>query len=228
MYLIKPSHIIETKLDYGEILCKIERSARTCYKSRDKMTSDTGIKLVRRLIEAGHHSVIEHENITVRFICDRGITHELVRHRLASYSQESTRYCNYRGGLTFVIPPWNAMFKDVVEPLGVDSLQMISDYIQHPTADEAWLVLMARAEESYKLLLNSGWSPQQARSVLPNSLKTEIVMTANLREWRHVLTLRCSRAAHPQMRELMIPLAEELKRLLPVFFEDIRVSRDTT
>jgi len=152
------------------------------------------------ILKAGHESVIEHESLSVRFICDRGVSHELVRHRLASYSQESTRYCNYSGGVTFIRPCfWG------------------ENWAEYRT----WKIMMARAEWAYTELLGMGCSPQQARSVLPNSLKTEIVVTANLREWRHILRLRCSKAAHPQMRQLMIPLLKQLQDRIPVLFDDI-------
>jgi len=149
----------------------------------------------------------------VRFICDRGVTHELVRHRLCAFSQESTRYCNYKGGVTFVIPPW-------VEYLSPGQYES-GDYSGLIGAEYSWADAMYSSECWYLDLLDCGWSPQQARSVLPNSLKTEIVVTANFREWRHIFKLRCSKAAHPQMREIMIPLLEEMKRLRSVFFNDI-------
>jgi len=224
MILVKPSHEILTKINSEEILGRLEYAGRICYKTEKKMRLwdvEQAKGFIGNILKSGHESVIEHENISIKIICDRGVTHEIVRHRLCAYSQESTRYCNYKGGVTFVIPPWNEMFRVVRHPLELDSLQMISDYTQHPTADEAWLVSMARAEETYKLLLNSNWSPQQARSVLPNSLKTEIVMTANIREWRHILRLRTSKAAHPQMQEVMVPILREFQAKIPILFDDI-------
>lgn len=212
MKLVKPSH--EILFIQQDLLQLIEKAGRTCYKSESKITSDSAEKFVQRIIKSGHHSVIEHANITVRFICDRGVTHEIVRHRLASYSQESTRYCNYKGGVTFIIPPWIDMPEGKYDDYGEASVY--SNDI-HP-----WFYAMIDAEEYYKELLFNNWSPQQARSVLPNSLKTEIVMTANVREWIHVLTLRTSKAAHPQIRELMFPLLKELKEKVPVIFDNIQ------
>jgi thymidylate synthase (FAD) len=175
------------------------------------------------ILKYGHESVIEHEFLSVRFVVDRGVSHEIVRHRLVSYSQESTRYCNYQGGVTFVIPTWFA-FQDTYGCAGewdtTDILAHWKVYL-HGSPLDKWLLAMARAEDSYLDLLRSGQSPQQARSVLPNSLKTEIVCTANLREWRHILWLRASMAAHPQMREVMVPLLAELKSRIPVVFDDI-------
>lgn len=175
------------------------------------------------LIKSGHESVLEHESISVRFICDRGVSHELVRHRLASFSQESTRYCNYSkdkfdNQVTFIIPNWLDI-NDGFETTADVVRQMKS---LHPIYWQFYWTL-AIAETSYLQLLKSGWTPQQARSVLPNSLKTEIVVTANLREWRLILKQRTSNAAHPQMRELMCPLLEELKQKLPVIFNDIKL-----
>ena len=158
----------------------IERCGRICYKSEDKITDDSARKFVSGLIKSGHHSVIEHVTISCHIICDRGVSHELVRHRLASFSQESTRYCNYKDEMSFVIPPW----------------ELDGHY-------EDWHTAMRGTVLRYNALLRQGQTPQQARAVLPNSLKTELIMTANLREWRHVYKLRSSKAAHPQMRELM-------------------------
>ena len=159
----------------------IERCGRICYKSEDKITDDSARKFVSGLIKSGHHSVIEHVTISCHIICDRGVSHELVRHRLASFSQESTRYCNYKDEMSFVIPPWFELTKNV----------------------SYWGLSLAQAAKNYEELLATEQTPQQARAVLPNSLKTELIMTANLREWRHVYKLRSSKAAHPQMRELM-------------------------
>lgn len=199
MKIINASHHIETPIDGVEILKSIEKAGRICYKSEDRITDESAEVFVRKLIERGHESVLEHESITVRFVCDRSISHEIVRHRLASYSQESQRYVRYNGDIEFINPR-----------------------MPNAKAYEAWQELCERAEETYKELLSYGVQPQQARSVLPNSTKTEIIMTANLREWRHFLRLRTSTAAHPQMRELTVPLLHELQRQIPVVFDDIK------
>ena len=210
MILIKPSHEILTKINYQEILQHIETAGRVCYKSEDRIKEESAAPFIKGIIRRGHESVIEHFSITVKFICDRGVTHEIVRHRLVAYSQESTRYCNYKGGVTFIIPSWIDF-----EP-GEYNFSDIDD--SFPSTTKLWYNSMWTCERRYISLLWEGWSPQQARSVLPNSLKTEIVMTANIREWRHILKLRTSKAAHPQMREIMIPLRKELQEKLPVFF----------
>ena len=232
MILVKPSFEILTKLEHGkgrnyvrDLMVRIEQAGRTCYKSEDKITADSANKFVAGIIASGHHSVIEHENISVRIICDRGVTHEIVRHRLCAYSQESTRYCNYKGGVTFVIPPWMDLEEgewdqvgEITIPIkkGLKTSEVIMLY--DVPSYQQWLGVMIKCERSYRRLLKNGWTPQQARSVLPNSLKTEIVMTANIREWRHILGLRTSKAAHPQMREIMIPILEEFSSLMPVLF----------
>jgi len=203
MKIISPYHEFLHMPDGDVILKVIELAGRTCYKSEEKITPTSGADFIRRIIRSGHHSVIEHMNVTVRFICDRGVSHELVRHRLASYSQESTRYANYShdrfGNEITVIKPFF--------------------WAEDSQAYQDWLSAMAYAEKIYLKLIQEGASPQEARSVLPNSLKTEVVMTANLREWKHVINLRCSRAAHPQIREVILPLLADLHQRLPVFFE---------
>lgn len=223
MKLIKPSFKITSSLNGEEILAAIEYAARTCYKSEDKMEfSDKGEalsarKLVKSLMERGHDAMLEFGGmITVKFICDRGVSHELVRHRLCSFAQESTRYVNYAkgkydGDLTFIIPCWTSL----TEKSTYDKIS-----VEEPLEAE-WLLHMQSAETSYNLLIKKGWTPQQARSVLPNSLKTEINMSANIREWRKIFSLRCDKPAHPQMRELMIPLLAEFKRRIPILFDDL-------
>lgn len=205
MKIINASYSIETPIDGAEILKRIEKAGRTCYKSEKRITEESAENFVRTLIERGHESVLEHASITVRFVCDRGVSHEIVRHRIASFSQESTRYCNYsndrfRNEITFIKP---CFLED-----GTGGYKL-------------WKQAMFVAEKEYFDLLNWGFTPQEARSVLPNSTKTEIIMTANLREWRHFLKLRTAKAAHPQMRELTVPLLKELQEWIPVIFDDI-------
>ncbi|MFH0766607.1 MAG: FAD-dependent thymidylate synthase, partial [Bacillota bacterium] len=184
-------------------------AGRTCYKSEEKITDDSAIEFCRSIIKRGHLSVIEHTSITVKFIIDRGISHEFVRHRLCAFSQESTRYCNYKNRVTFVIPPW---ITDILPGWYDNLIDNVSN------TSRLWFDCMFRAEENYRKLLELGWIPQQARSILPNSLKTELVVTANLREWQHIFSLRCAEVAHPQMREVMNPLREEFRKRIPVIF----------
>ncbi len=205
MKIISPSHEILFMPESTELLKNLEIAGRTCYKSEDRITVDSARGFIERLLKSGHHSVIEHANITIRFICDRGVTHELVRHRLASYSQESTRYANYskdKFGREIT----------VIKPLF---------WPEDSPEFEFWRSAMEQAEKVYMQLIDIGARAEQARAVLPNSLKTEIVMTCNVREWRHVIALRCSKAAHPQIREIMLPLLEELHEKLPPLFDDL-------
>lgn len=152
--------------------------------------------------------------MTVKFVCDRGVSHELVRHRPASYAQESTRYCNYKGGVTFVLPPWVD-----VEPgeYGMREVRALAASSE-ADAENRWMIACRSAELGYLECLEKGWSPQQARSVLSNSLKTEIVVTASLAEWQHIFRLRCDKAAHPQMREIMLPLRDKACEMFPNVF----------
>ena len=197
---------------YGiDMLKAIERIGRTCYKSEDKITDDSYETFVRNLIKRGHLSVIEHCSVTADIICDRGVTHEIVRHRIGSYSQESTRYCNYSadkyGNEITVIDPGTAF-----------------EWGDTPAAMAKrlnWKSACRVAEMRYLKLLELGASPQEARSVLPNSLKTEIWVTYNLREWRHFFQLRCAPAAHPQMQEVARMLLAEMTAYVPIIFDDI-------
>lgn len=157
--------------------------------------------------------------MTARIICDRGVTHEIVRHRPASYAQESTRYCNYKGGVEFIIPPW--VMEDVAPGEYSKETPEIEKTVKpfRDTLAGVWLTSCHVAEKAYLGMLEYGWLPQQARAVLPNSLKTEIVVTASLFEWQHIFKLRCAKAAHPQMREVMTPLRAQARKLYPGVFE---------
>ena len=210
MQAIKPYTQIYKDFDGQKVLQKIEAAARTCYKSEGKIQEGSAAKLVAGLIKSGHEAMLEHASVTVKFVVDRGISHELVRHRLASFAQESTRYCNYSkddfgSEITFIIP----------------------DYLEYKSEGwNIWKESMKQAEDAYFKMLDFGLSPQQARAVLPNSLKTEVVMTANLREWRHFFKLRAlgtTGKPHPQMVEVAVPLLEDMKNLIPVVFDDLVV-----
>lgn len=205
MKVIEPCFEFPEMIDGQAIIRSLERIGRVCYKSEDKITDDSAEAFVSRIIKGGHESIIEHEKVTVKLICDRGVTHEIVRHRLASYSQESTRYCNYAkdkfgNELTLIRP---SFWKDDPEKYAL------------------WESAMKTIEETYNRLIESGAKPEEARSVLPNSLKTEIFVTMNLREWRHFFRLRTARSAHPQIREIAIPLLKKMQTLIPVIFDDI-------
>ena len=192
-------------IDGRSLLQQIELVGRTCYKSESKITEESSEQFVRMLIQRGHEAMIEHNSISVRFTCDRGVSHELVRHRIASFGQESTRYCNYS----------KSKFGNEITVIKPLFFEEDSDKFFY------WKQSMVIAETQYFQLLNTGASPQEARSVLPNSLKTEIVMSMNLREWRHFFSLRADTPAHPQMREIVCPLLKEMNFLIPVVFEDL-------
>lgn len=207
MKLIEPSYQIEQAPPYHDMLATIEKAARTCYQSWDKIKDGSAEKLIRHCIKRGHESVLEHVSISVRIICDRGVSHELVRHRLASYSQESQRYCAYKDEVEFISPWW---------------------WVENDKEDTKYYNLwpsfvssMIGAECYYQSLLKGGLHPQDARAVLPNATKTEIVMSCNIREWRHVFKLRTSKAAHPEMCRIMCPMLKEFSAWWPVFFEDL-------
>lgn len=205
MKIISPSFELLDCPNGTALLQKIELAGRVCYKSEEKITQDSATSFVQSILARGHESVLEHEKLTVRIICDRGVSHEIVRHRIASYSQESTRYCNYslnkyQNELTFIRPFfWN----DLPEKFNI------------------WKNAMAVVEHSYLDLIRLGATPQEARSVLPNSLKTEIVVTMNMREWRHFFKLRASSAAHPQMQEIAVPMLATFQKNIPVIFDSI-------
>lgn len=208
MKIIKPYHEIITPLNGKAVLQRIEECGRVCYKSEGKITEDSCYSFVRGIVRRGHEAVLEHATLTVRFVCDRGVSHEIVRHRMASYCQESTRYCNY-----------------IKDDFGSEITVIQPSYLAEETrAFASWRVACEIAERSYFTLLDWGCTPQEARAVLPNSLKTEVIMTANIREWRHFFKLRSAKAAHPQMRELVIPLLLELKANIPIVFDDIPVA----
>ena len=205
MNIIEPGFEVLDDLDGRRMLRKIEAAGRICYKSEENITDGYAEIFVRSILKNGHESVIEHEKISVRVVCDRGVSHEIVRHRIASYSQESTRYCNYSKEkfgkeLTFIKPVfWEEDSKEY----------------------QLWKNLMKKTEASYNELIEMGAAPQEARSILPNSLKTEIVITMNLREWRHFFRLRTSKKAHPQMRQISRMILEYFKENIPAVFDDI-------
>ena len=203
MKIIEPSVTLLWVTEDPEI--QIEVAGRTCYKSEDKIGKGSAQEFSRKMRDVGHFSMIEHAVASFKIITDRGITHEIVRHRLASYAQESTRFCNYR----------NDKFGNecsFIEPPNLSKEQRME-----------WENACLFAEKQYMKLVNSGCSPQIARSVLPNCLKTEIVMMANFREWRHFIKLRSQKAAHPQIRPIAYQIWSKLSSLAPSVFEDLQI-----
>ena len=215
MIKVNPSIEILSDSSYETILKKIERIGRVCYKSEDKIREDTAEGFIRGIIKRGHESVIEHESISVKVTCDRGVTHEIVRHRIASYSQESTRYCNYTSD----------KFSNQISCIDIATgFHYDLDNEADRKKWEIWNAAMEAAEKFYFQLVEAGAKPDEARSVLPNATAATIVVTGDMREWRHALALRTDSHAHPQIRALMTPLLEELKEKAPVLFEDIEPS----
>lgn len=207
-----------------EELKHIEKIGRKCYKSDDRITEDgeSAKKFVKMLINNGHEAMIEHGSISVLFTNDRGVSHEEVRHRIASFAQESTRYVNYSldkfGNEINVI--------DIMPGIALDPKMKNLDEDTIGLIVEEWMDAMEDAERHYMRMIELGASAQIARSVLPSSTKTEITITANYREWRTFFKLRTPITAHPQMREVSIPLLKEFKLLLPILFDDIDIPED--
>lgn len=205
MKIVKADVEIVSKITGTDALKHLELCGRECYHSQGNITADSAKRFVGNIIRRGHESVLEHVSITVRFTVDRGVSHEIVRHRIASFSQESTRYCNYSlgkfGSEITVIEPcfWKR---------GSDMYNL-------------WRNACALAERQYLYMIDCGATPQEARTVLPHSVKTGIMMTANIREWRHFLKLRCAEDAHPQMREVALKLLLRFHELIPVCFDDL-------
>jgi thymidylate synthase (FAD) len=210
--IVKPSvFIFEDELDKKK-LSRIERYGRVCYKSEAKITPESSNAFVKNLISHGHLSVLEHEKVSVIIVCNRGVSHEIVRHRVASFSQQSTRYCDFTkdkfgSGITFIDP-------------------FFFEENEKPVCRRAWEASCQMSEDVYRDLREYGAEPQEAREVLPNATKTEIVVTADMREWRLIFGQRCSRAAHPQMRQIMLPLLWTFKGTWPALFDDIAYDTD--
>lgn len=224
MNIIKPTYEILTPISDDGIqeLQFIEKAARICYKSEDRITEDgeSAKKMIKMLIDNHHYAMIEHSQLSVLFTVDRGVSHEAVRHRIASFAQESTRYVNYAkekfGNEIAVINLEGGIKLD-------KKMKDLPSEIIYAILNE-WHEAMYDAEKHYMRMIELGATPQIARSVLPSSTKTEIVVTANYREWRNIFTLRTPLAAHPQMREVMIPLLKDVQNRIPIIFDDIEVS----
>jgi thymidylate synthase (FAD) len=193
------------------LLKKIEWCGRISHRSEDKKTSDSWNRFIRSVVlEHGDWSIVEHAILSCDFYVDRGITHEIVRHRLFSFTQESTRFVNYEKKMpaSFVEPSFNV--SDKTDP---------SD----PGCEQSfiWRNAISFLEGAYKSLIEAGCKPQIARSVFPNALASRIIITGNLRNWRHFFLMRTSKEAHPQMKEVTIPLLKQFQECIPIIYEDI-------
>ena len=222
----------------------LETAGRICYKSTSPMTIKTSEKFIRDRIAEGHDAMLEHAKLSVCFTIDRGVSHELVRHRIASFMQESTRYCNYSkdkfgNEITVIEPVWFKYIPKERKRMIADMLDGVINYTEidvpfgtfTPCEQQfgEWYRSCSVAEQAYFSMLDEGCTPQEARSVLPNSLKTELLVTANMREWRHIFKLRAAGETgkpHPQMLEVMRMLLNELRVKLPVIFDDIKPMED--
>lgn len=225
MKIIRPSvELLDKEFDGVKEIKKLELAGRLCYKSEDKITDDSYKGFIKHALDLGHHSLIEHVHITARVICDRGVTHEIVRHRIANYSQESTRYCNYTQGkygseITVILPVW---YRNYCEVMGTPEAADMK-FVATRERFKIWKQACEKDEKDYIELINLGAQPQEARDILPNSLKTEIIMTFNIREWRHFFTLRAHKGSHPQMQEVAHALLKLLKSKVPVVFDEFTV-----
>ena len=219
MRILKPQHVIigKDQIEGHKILKHIEKIARTCYKSEDLINDESAEKMIKKLIKMNHLAMIEHASVSVLFTCDRGVTHEIVRHRVASYAQESTRYVNYSkdkfgNEIGYIDIAGGIALDTKMKDLPVETIDAIIS---------EWHQACIDAEKHYMKMLELGATPQIARSVLNNSTKSDINVTMNLREWRHFFELRCDSPAHPQMRELVIPLLKEMSEVIPIVFDDL-------
>lgn len=220
MRFIRPNITFIQKTD--KPLKTIEAAGRTCYKSENNMTKNSAKKFVRMLISRGHEAMLEHASLSYRIVCDRGVSHELVRHRLFSFAQESTRYCDYnKGEIEFIIPCWfgddSVADGEVLTPTDIYNMCRQERFLE----ESMFCKCLEFAEQTYKTLREAGVSPQAARYVLPNGLKTEVVVTGNLRQWRNFFKLRLDKAAHPQMREIANLLIKDAVKQIPTVFDDI-------
>lgn len=209
MKIIEPVVEIE-KVDYNKMMKNLERASRTCYRSEDKITEESYKTLLKNCINRGHESILEHEKITIRMTCDIGVYKDLTRHRHASFSIESTRYCNYGKD------KFDNQIK-FIEPVNIE---------KNTKLYEEWQKTCEEIEKHYIKMVNLGATPDQMRMILPHSTAAEVTMTANIREWKHVLSLRCTKHAHPAVEQVMIPLLLHLKKNMPEIFESIEYDEE--
>lgn len=204
MQLIEPKIEVE-KINGKEIMKRIERACRTCYRSEEKITEESYKTLLKNCITRGHESVLEHEKVTIRMTCDVGVYKDLTRHRIASFSIESTRYCNYGKD------KFNSEVK-FMKPCNID---------EGTEVYKLWKNTCENIEKNYIEMSKLGAAPDELRMILPHSTAAEVTMTANIREWKHILLLRTSNHTHPSIRQLLIPLLLYFKKVMPEIFEDV-------
>lgn len=204
MQIVDPYIQVE-KVDGTKIMKNIERACRTCYRSEGKITEESYKTLLKNCITRGHESVLEHEKVTIRMYCDLGVYKDLTRHRIASFSIESTRYCNYGKD------KFDNELK-IIKPCNIEEGTSLYTH---------WKEACEVIEKNYMEMSNEGALPDQLRMILPHSIAAEVTMTANIREWKHILSLRASSHTHPSIRQLTIPLLLYFKEIMPEIFEDV-------
>lgn len=223
MKLVESS--IKFKWITPNVLENIERIGRVCYKSERKISPGSAEKFVKMLLSKEHEAMIEHASASYTSICPRGVSHEIVRHRIASYAQESTRYCDYSGGVAFIIPPWLNLLPGDYHIEDMNRYFHEKEQIHPDWPTRIWLAQMYGTEVAYRNLIEKAlYTPQKARGVLTIDLKTEITMTYNMREWRLFMKLRTAKAAHPQMREVAFMILKDLQDKVPVLFDEYSVN----
>ena len=218
MKIISPKVEVE-KYNGVKIMKNIERACRTCYRSENLITEDSYKRLLTNCLNRGHQSILEHEKITVRMICDIGVYKDLTRHRFGSFSIESSRYCAYNKGkfdneIKFIKP---VFYKESWTDKNYEGSAMNID----EEKSMIWYDTMENIEDSYMDMAKLGCTPDEVRMILPHSTAAEVTMTANIREWRHILDLRTKKMAHPSVRQILIPLLLKFKKDMPELFEDI-------
>lgn len=214
MKYIKQSYeILSDWFNRESVLSSIERAARTCYKSEAKMSEGTDVKMLKMLLKRDHTAMIEHaSNLSVKFITNRGVANEIIRHRIFSFAQESQRYVKYgknNDDITFILPEW------ADKELADKSYLTFDSIIDLPNKEKILTKAYINEEANYNMLISLGLKPQAAADVLGRGVKTEIVVTGNVREWLHFFDLRCAPDAHPMMRDLVTPLLLELNKDIP-------------
>ena len=209
MRIVEPVVEIE-KVDYNKIMKNLERACRTCYRSEDKITEESYKTLLKNCINRGHESILEHEKITIRMVCDIGVYKDLTRHRHASFSIESTRYCNYG----------KDKFDNEIKFIAPENIEKGTKLYQE------WQTSCEEIEKHYIKMVELGATPDQMRMILPHSTAAVVTMTANIREWKHILSLRCTKHAHPAVEQVMIPLLLHFKENMPEIFGNIEYDEE--
>lgn len=225
MELVEPQAWWMDKIKSSKVLGKLEVCGRVCYKSEDRMTKDSHKKFVKAIVRREHLSVTEHESFTARFVCSRGCSHELVRHRLASFSQESTRYCDYgKKGIALIYPYWlrKEMLDDILKAVEEKQDPNLFNVLDKNN-EFIFIKHMYEMEKVYNLLRELGRKPEEARAVLPIQLKTEVIVSANIREWLHIFKMRDAHDAHPEIRMLVHKLKEEFQAEMPELFKEEKI-----